>query len=130
MKHLLVFFACCFISVSWAENATPDHQKTSAPPESRFEFLQSPLAARGTFKLDKHSGIVYQIIKTADDDTVWQEMPRRSHPLDKRNDGRVNYQMFTSGLAMKFTFLMNVNTGATWQLVETAQKDLVWSPIP
>jgi len=57
-------------------------------------------------------------------------MPKRSHPLDKRNDRRVNYQLFTSGIALRYTFLMNVNTGATWQKLETPEKDLVWSPIP
>jgi hypothetical protein len=130
MKRLFIIFTCCIASASWAEDVTPNHQKTSAPPEVRFELLQSPLAVRGTFKLDKYSGAVYQIVKTKDDDTVWQEMPRYSHPLDKRTDGRVSYQLFTSGLAMKFTFLMNVNTGAAWQLIETPQKDLVWTPIP
>lgn len=131
MKQLIILFACCLASTtSWAEDATPNHQKTSAPPEARFEFLQSPLAARGTYKLDKYTGAVYQIVQTKDGHTVWREMLKLSHPLDKRNEGRVNYQLFTSGLAMKFTFLMNVNTGATWQLVETPQKDLVWSPIP
>lgn len=130
MKRSFIFFACCIASTSRADNATPNHQKTTVPPEVRFEFLQSPLAARGTFKLDKYSGAIYQIVKTKDDNIAWQEMPRNSHPLDKRHDGRVNYQLFTSGLAMKFTFLMNVNTGVTWQLVETPQRDSVWSPIP
>ena len=29
---------------------------------------------------------------------------------------KVNYQVFTSDLAVRMTYLINVNTGASWQL--------------
>lgn len=113
-----------------AQEAKPGHQKTSAPADVRFEFLQSEVAAKITLRLDKYSGTVSQMIQSKDGDRYfWQELPRRAHSLDRRVDGRVNYQLFTSGLAARFTYLMNVNTGATWQLIETQERDLVWAPI-
>lgn len=132
MRYLALYvFLATFSAAVFAEDfITPPHQITAAPLESRYELIQSPLAAKGTYRLDKYTGAVHQIVKTKDDDTVWQEIPRRKHFLDRRVEGKVNYELFTSGLAMRFTYLMNVNTGATWQLIETQEKDLVWSPVP
>jgi hypothetical protein len=31
-------------------------------------------------------------------------------------DGKVRYQLFTSGLAARHTFLMNTENGRTWQV--------------
>ena len=129
MKHIFILCICSIVSLCWADNATPDHQKTSAPLDARYEFVQSQISVRGTYKLDKYSGAVYQIVTTKDGDIGWQEIYKKNHPLDKRTDGMVNYQIFTSGISFRFTFLINVNTGATWQLLETSQKELVWLPI-
>lgn len=116
--------------IAAAQEARPGHQKTSVPLDARFEILQSELVARITLRLDKYSRAVSQMIEAKDSDRYfWQEFPRRAHALDKRVDGRVNYQLFTSALAARFTYLMNVNTGATWQLIETQDEDLVWTPI-
>jgi hypothetical protein len=41
---------------------------------SRFEIIQSPLAARWTFLLDKYTGRVQQLVKTKDDDNAWETM--------------------------------------------------------
>jgi hypothetical protein len=32
--------------------------------------------------------------------------------------GQRNYELFLSSIAMRFTYLINLNTGATWQLVQ------------
>jgi hypothetical protein len=131
MRYLTFCVFLLYFSVdAFAEDFTPAHQITSAPLDSRFELIQSPLAARGTYRLDKYTGAVHQIVKTKEEDSVWQEVHRRKHPLDRKIEGKVNYQLFASGLAMRFTYLINVNTGATWQLIETQEKDILWSPIP
>jgi hypothetical protein len=46
---------------------------------------------------------------------------------DKAVPGRVNYQIFTSGVSLKYTFLLNVNTGVSWVLAENKEnKELIW----
>jgi len=61
---------------------------------------------------------------------TWQLIARLKHPDgDPREPGRVNYQLFISGIANRHTFLVNVNNGATWQLAVTKDEVLVWEPI-
>src|SRR5438876_491374 len=95
------------------------HQKSQVPMDACFEIVQSELAAKVTLRINKFTGDVYQIVKAENGGGLsWQKMPRQFHEGDKAQPAKVNYQLFTSGLAVKFTFLMNVQTGATWQLVE------------
>jgi len=49
--------------------------------------------------------------------------------LSLSNINKVNYQFFTSGIGIRFTFLVNINSGATWQLVINKNKDYLWEPI-
>lgn len=49
------------------------------------------------------------------------------HPA-RMNQQKVNYQVF-AGTERKFTYLMNVNTGATWLLVLNKKGYYVWDPI-
>ena len=106
------------------------HEMTLVPSSVRFEIIQSHIAARNTFRIDKYTGQVDQIVKTAKGDLAWEEINRVSHPQDVIEDHKVNYQIFTSGIAARFTFLMNVNTGVTWQLAQDPETDvLFWAPL-
>jgi hypothetical protein len=53
----------------------------------------------------------------------WIKIKRQPNLLynDSTADGRPNYQLFLSTIAMRFTYLININTGATWELVEDPQ---------
>ncbi len=106
-------------------------QQTAAPAESRFEIVQSELAVKFTARLDKYTGITYQLVEKANGDLTWKLIKREEHPGDtSKIPGKVSYQIFTSGLTLKSTFLINVNTGATWQLVSDAKdEELSWRPI-
>ena len=107
-----------------------EHQRSAAPADARFEVVQSALAARSTYRIDKHLGTVSQLVMAEDSTLSWEEIPRAAHPAgDPRVPGRVNYQLFVSGLANRFTFLVNVNTGATWRLVLNRRGILVWQPL-
>ena len=107
-----------------------DHERTLAPSTARYEFIQSHIAARNSFRVDKYTGKVYQIVQTKDGDLTWQVIEKLKHPADTAIDKKVNYQMFTSGMAAKLTFLMNVNTGATWQLTQDTETEaLFWLPL-
>ena len=104
---------------------------TQVGPDSRYEIVQSPLAVRWTFRLDKFTGEVAQIVETSSGGLAWEAMPRSAHTAaDTRRPNEPNYQLFISGAAARLTFLVNVNTGATWQLLEdTDNKIVFWGPI-
>ncbi|MDQ3015972.1 MAG: hypothetical protein M3R25_04515 [Bacteroidota bacterium] len=40
---------------------------------------------------------------------------------------KVNFQLFTSGLGVRYTFLLHIHTGRTWQLANDPETDtLFW----
>src|SRR5208337_1219872 len=117
--------------VASAQIQSQPNESTQVPNESRYEIVASPLAAKLTFRVDKFTGTVQQITQTKSGDLSWQLMPRLDHSLpDTIYPGRPNYQLFLSGIMLRTTFLMNINTVATWQLTEDSEKGITfWSPI-
>ena len=108
--------------------ADPVH--SAAPASARYEIVQSGIAARITLRLDKYTGYSHQLVLGDDDALSWRDVPRIEHPDgDNRVPDQVNYQIVTSGIVIRYTFLLNVHTGATWQLVEDEEGALVWQPI-
>lgn len=116
MKTLLIAFIALSSSCCWAqETASPPHQSTTSPSGARFELIQSPLAAKWTFKLDRFAGRVWQLVRTKDDENAWEEMPvAASIPL--ADSTRPRFQIFSSGLAARHTFLLDSLNGKTWVL--------------
>lgn len=96
---------------------TVTHVTSPVSPDSRFVIVQANQAAKYTFRLDKVSGKVDLLVTTSKQDLTWEAIPRLEHRLDQSN-GKAIYQMFISGLAARFTFLINTATGATWQLTQ------------
>jgi hypothetical protein len=106
------------------------HDRTSAVADGRFEIVQSTLAARLTLRVDRFAGVTYQMMQLPDSTVVWQPMIRLPHrEPDVRSANRANYQVFTSGHGLTFTFMINSNTGATWQLKEDPKQGWYWDPI-
>ena len=95
---------------------SPPAQQTSSNPGARYEVLQSPLAAKWTFRLDRYAGRVWQLVRTKDNDSTWEEMP--VYEVNKiATPNRLRFQLFTSGLAARHTFLVDTDSGKTWALV-------------
>lgn len=111
--------AICFIAytgfVGASDFSSPAHQLTSAPPNARFEILASPLAAKWTFRLDRYTGRIWQLVTNRDDENTWEEMEVIRLPKAK-TAARPRFQLFTSGLAARHTFLTDNDTGKTWVL--------------
>ena len=106
------------------------HERTTPAPDARYEILESGIAAKFTFRLDRFSGATAQLVQQADSTLTWEGVPRGQHPLpDTTIPGKPNYQIFSSGLEVRFTFLLNTNTGATWQLTQDSTGALFWSPL-
>ena len=108
---------------------TLQRTQTAAPVTARFEIVQSPISSGLTFRLDKYTGRVWQLVKTKDD-FAWQSMP--AVDLPQSTDFRVRYQIFASGIVASNIFLLNIETGQTWILttVKDAKKGDVqgWAP--
>jgi hypothetical protein len=108
----------------------PQHERTAPIVDARFELVQSSVAARLTLRFDRISGIASQLMIRPDSSFAWQPIFRLPHvEPDTRVSGRPNYQLFTSGLGMTYTFMLNVHTGATWQLKEDPARGWFWDAI-
>ena len=97
------------------------HQFTTPQSGARYEIVQSTLAARWTFRLDKNTGRVWQLARTKDDDNIWEEMRVFDRPQIQAPT-RPRFQLFTSGLAARHTFLLDTDTGKTWLVVSGKNK--------
>ena len=113
----LIVLSLLFVNEgAFAREPTDFHQKTTLPTNARFEIVQSELTARWTFRLDRFTGQVAQLVKTQDDNTTWEEMTVNGLPK-VTTPSRPRFQIFTSGLAARHTFLIDTDTGRTWLLV-------------
>ncbi len=99
---------------------TYHHQFSTAPETSRFQIVQSELGARLTFNIDKYTGSVFLLVEGSEG-FAWQLLEAEEQTSDETKPDQVNYQLFTSGLGVKMTFLINVNTGITWQLAKNSE---------
>jgi hypothetical protein len=109
-----------------------NNQSSAGPADARFEIVQSNIAVKFTVRLDRYSGNVDELVVDDSGELNWRPMNRVHHSLkDSILPEKVNYQIFTSGVALKSTFLMNVNTGATWVFTEdTKTGERFWNPVP
>ena len=112
---ILIYKSICIFS---QDEEYPSYVSTTIPSNSRFEIIQSSLSAKFTFKVDKFTGDTYQLVIDNQNILSWNKIYRYKHELDIiTNENKVNYQLFSSGIAGKHTFLINVDTGATWLFV-------------
>lgn len=112
---LLLLSALCAGPALADTYPSPPHQQTSANPNARFEILQSPLAARWSFRLDRYTGRVWQLVTTRDNGSTWEQMLASGLPK-LQSATRPRFQLFTSGLAARHTFLIDSDSGKTWRL--------------
>ena len=128
MQKGALYFAVCLSGLMCTPATGGENQSsltTSGNSASRYEIIQSELAARNTFRVDKFCGAVAELVVDEAGINHWQNMPIETQPACQ-NDGHPHYQLFTSGLAARFTFLMNTSTGRTWQLVVDDKQNRSW----
>ncbi len=98
-----------------AQVQTSPHAMTTISNNARYEIVQSQLAAKWTFRLDRTCGSVWQLVRTAEDENAWESTSVVG--LDQcKSDKIARFMIFSSGLAAKHTFLMDTSTGQTWTL--------------
>jgi hypothetical protein len=125
MKHIAFIVSLLLVfGVNLHAQQTSDiHQQTVAPSNARFEIVQSELAAKWTFRLDRFTGRVAQLTHNTNDENIWEEMSVIGIPFIA-SPTRARFQIFTSGLAARHTFLIDTDTGKTWVIVTSKVKNV------
>jgi hypothetical protein len=121
-RHCILILALLFASaeLALAQAGSDVHQHSTTPINARYEVVQSELAAKWTFRLDRFTGRVSQLVKTAGGDTTWSAMDVLALPdIDKAS--RPRFQIFASGIAAQHTFLIDTDSGKTWLLVTNTE---------
>lgn len=116
MKRLILLTSFFLTQTVWSQNKEINiHSSTTLGSQSRYEIVQSTLAARWTFRFDKVCGNIGQLVTSKNDGVTWQSMLVVGLPKCQ-SDSKIRYQLFTSGLAARHTFLLNTESGKTWQI--------------
>lgn len=127
MKRLILsIFVSLLFSLSI--QAQEQYSSTKTSLEGRYEIVQSNIARRYTFKIDKYHGVVYQLVQTATDGFAWQEVSVLYKSFDDVKPDTVNYQIYMGGTAVRDCFLVNIYTGRTWVLVKSSDDTLMFEP--
>lgn len=122
------------VGVAAQQNERNIHEFSTQPPNGRFEIVQSPLVARWTFRLDRHTGQVDQLVSSFSGGVARSEMPAIGLPK-AANASKPRFVLFTSGLVVRDTFLIDTETGDTWILTmfpgeEDGSEGIAgWAPI-
>lgn len=122
LAAFIAYGTCHFAVAADVDVSVRSSQTTTLPPSARFELVQSTIAARLTFRLDRYTGRVWELVKTKDDDSAWQETRVYERP-QIATPTRARFQLFTSGIAARHTFLLDTDSGRSWVLVNGTQKE-------
>ena len=120
-KLLLLLVSILFLSTNALSLDTKQAVSTSQTG-GRFEIIQSELVRKNTFLLDKYFGQVYVLVKKSNDYPDWEPVKVYPSSTDESPKNKINYQIFMGGIMARDCFLLNINTGETWILVETKDK--------
>lgn len=103
------------------------HTSSTIPQSARYEIVQSHLAAKWTFRLDRFCGKVAQLVSTKSGGMAWEDMYIEGWvgcgSVGKGEYLKPKFQLFSSSLAAKHTFLMDSDNGKTWILVSKTETD-------
>ena len=129
MKQILLLIAICFISLTSSAIETHHAVKTSTEG-GRYEIVQSEIARKYTFRLDKYTGDIYQLVLKINGKTTWEKMEVIGLGFDTIKNGIINFQIFMGGIAVSDCFMINIHTGKTYQLYQDSDtNNLFWSYI-
>ncbi len=132
-----MFVAFPFASIAFSHVISSEKRQIDTGSKSfyhppRFMIVQSPIGVKATFKLDTFTGNVYQLqVDTAGKD-LWFPLIRlpATTTADITYPNSNNYTLSVSTLAIRYTFILNVNTGATWEwVVNPKTKETFFAPM-
>jgi hypothetical protein len=132
---LLRFFSLyvlLFVTFAAHGQESPIHNQTTPPPNAKFEIVQSQIAAKYTFRLDRFTGQVSQLVHTSTGGNSWENM-RVIDASKASTNTYPHFQIFLSGIAAKHSFLIDTDSGNTWTLTTLTddagkETEVVWKP--
>ena len=121
-----------FLSLAWTAmgqnpQSVQPRQSTTPPVDARFEIFQSELTHVGTLRLDRVTGNIDQLVSGKSGAWVWAKMRVLPHPKAV-NTMKPHYEIFVTDSPAQAVFLMDTESGATWQL-SIQESTSVWQPI-
>lgn len=105
------------------------NERSAFPVEGRFDVVQSSLSARFTFRLDRWTGRVAQLVTDAEGRLSWQNMEVRDLKVESA-ESAPRFHLFVSGISAIQTFLVDTVSGRTWALSGRSERDLSGSGGP
>lgn len=121
MKMIVAFAFSLVVNVtSFAQDFRGTNQSTSLCG-GRWEFFMSDIAVSITFIIDKYTGDILQLVERKEKTLTWQHIQREKSNKDVQKQDLINYQLFSSGLGIRHTYLLNTSSGLTWQLVKGSE---------
>jgi hypothetical protein len=132
MKTLLmIFYFLAGVLSSLAQEA-PIHNFSMTPADAKFEIVQSQIAARWTFRLNRYSGQVSMLVKDSEGKLLWEPM-QIVNLVEVPETLRPHFQIFLSGIIAQNSFLLDVDSGRTWILTTITEKnketETMWMPL-
>ena len=129
MKIILALALILTINVtSFSQDFRGSNQTTSLCG-GHWEFFMSDIAINLTFIIDKFTGDVLQMVERKDKTLTWEYIQKEKSDKDIKKTDVINYQLFSSGQGIRFTYLLNTNSGLTWQLVKGENETLYFQLI-
>ena len=122
------FLFILILSAFVVQGQDPQPESTTLPTDARFEIVMSPLAAKWTFRLDRYTGNVSQLVVATEGGNGWRAM-YVAGSRGGSSEGPARYILVTSGLTTRDTFLMDTTTGRTWTLTTFTDGDVGWAPV-
>lgn len=106
------------------------HSCTQLPNNAKYTIVQSTLAAKWTFRLNRYNGEITQYVGDNKGDHWWEPTARHYHGKEGRDEYKYpSYSLFLSGLAARHTFLIDNTTGNTWLLTSDNKNNIIWEPL-
>jgi hypothetical protein len=132
LRTLLIFCLVQTPLLAFAQDDGPSvHQMSTTPANARFEIVHSPLAAKWTFRLDRYTGNIAQLVNSVSGGSAWESMTVLGLPKVDSSYGP-RFILLASGLAARFMFLMDTQSGKTWEITSIskggAEPETVWQP--
>ena len=125
-----LFVVACFVIASLPSLAQMEDYTyvSTSQTGGRFEIIQSPKARRLTFKLDKYTGDIFQLVRNEEKELVWRkllnfELDLLNIFLPEKVEEKISYQLFMGGMAISDCFLLNIHNGDTYRLYEDSESE-------
>jgi len=77
--------------------------------------------------LDRYTGKTWVLVRGTDDVMKWQTMRVESDLPSIPNPAAPRFQIFSSGLALRFTFLLDTVKGDCWVLTDSEKEGMFWA---